>query len=52
MKRFVWMFVLLFGPALVLSAIGCHREVRTVETKESVHQSEPRMVSPGHEVLE
>jgi hypothetical protein len=53
MKRFVLMMCLLFGPSvLLLAATGCEQEVRTVDQRQEVHQSEPRMVSPGKEVLE
>lgn len=53
MKRFALMMCLLFGPSvLLLTATGCEQEVRTVDSKHEVHQSEPKMVSPGKEVLE
>jgi hypothetical protein len=36
----------------MLTAAGCEKEVRTVDHKQTVQESEPRMVSPGTEVLE
>ena len=53
MKRFALIMWLLFGPSvLLLTTTGCEQEVRTVDKKHTVQESEPKMVSPGKEVLE
>jgi hypothetical protein len=53
MKRIALIAWLILGPAaLLLTATGCEKEVRTVDQKQTVQQSEPRMVSPGTEQLE
>jgi hypothetical protein len=53
MHRSLIALLLLLAPALVLPlAAGCAQKVTTVERKESVHESEPQMVSPGKEVVE
>ncbi len=52
MKRILLALLLTLGPCAVLLTAGCEKEVRTVDQKQSVQQSEPRMVSPGQEVLE
>jgi hypothetical protein len=54
MKRFALMMWLLFGPSVLLltTSTGCEHEVRSVDRKQTVQESEPRMVSPGKEQLE
>ena len=52
MKRILLAISLTLAPCTLLLSTGCEKEVRTVDQKQTVHQSEPRMVSPGTEVLE
>ncbi len=52
MKRMALVLWLVFGPSVLLLSTGCEKEVRTVDRKQSVQESEPKMVSPGKEVLE
>ena len=53
MNRSLIALALFFAPAMVLPlATGCAPKTTTVERKESVHESEPRMVSPGKEVVD
>lgn len=53
MNRSLIALALLFAPAVVLPlATGCAQKTTTVERKETIHESEPRMVSPGKEVVE
>jgi hypothetical protein len=51
MKRMLLVLCLVFGPSLILTA-GCEQEVRSVDRKTTVQESEPKMVSPGKEVVE
>lgn len=44
--------LLLLAPLLALPASGCGKKVTTVERRETIQESEPRMVSPGTEVVE
>ena len=45
----LWLF-----PAVALPLVsGCHeKKVTTIERSERIEESEPRMVSPGKEVVE
>ena len=53
MKRIALLLWLVFGPSvLMLGTTGCEKEVRTVDRKTTVQQSEPKMKSPGQEQLE
>lgn len=52
MKRMFAVLFIMFAPAVLLTATGCEKEVRTVDHKQTVQESEPRMVSPGTEVIE
>lgn len=52
MKHLLLIACLVAGPLALLMAGGCEQEVRTVERRTTVQESEPRMVSPGTEVLE
>ncbi len=52
MKRMLLIAWLALGPAALVLTAGCEKEVRTVDHKQTVQESEPRMVSPGQEVLE
>lgn len=53
MKRLLFACWIALAPAaLLLTATGCEQEVRTVERKQTVHESEPQMVSPGTEKVE
>jgi len=52
MKRWMLILWLVAAPATLLTAAGCEQKVKTYERKQTVQESEPRMVSPGTEVLE
>jgi hypothetical protein len=52
MKRLLLVLWLAFGPVALLTTTGCEKEVRTYDRKQTVQESEPRMVSPGTEVVE
>ncbi|MBI4579357.1 MAG: hypothetical protein HY718_06615 [Planctomycetes bacterium] len=52
MKRILLVLWLVLGPSALSLTTGCEREVRTVDRKQSVQESEPKMVSPGEPVLE
>jgi len=50
MKRSVCL--LAFVAVLAFSLGGCGDDVKTVQKADTVHESEPVMVSPGEEVIE
>jgi hypothetical protein len=52
MKRLTLIVCMVFGAFALTLTTACKQEVRTVERKVTVQESEPRMVSPGTEVLE
>jgi len=52
MRRLLLTLWLVLAPCLVAATSGCEQEVRSVDRKQTVQESEPRMVSPGTEVLE
>jgi len=53
MVRTILFLATLVAPAALLTATaGCHEKVATVQETEQKHESEPRMVSPGREVVE
>jgi hypothetical protein len=52
MKRMLLIAWLTLSPCIWVAAAGCEKEVRTVDHKQTVQESEPKMVSPGQEVLE
>jgi len=53
MVRTILFLATLVAPAALLTATaGCHEKVTTVQETEQKHESEPRMVSPGKEVVE
>ncbi|HOA74004.1 MAG TPA: hypothetical protein PL151_07770 [Phycisphaerae bacterium] len=52
MKRFLLILWLAIGPSALLLTAGCEQKVQTFESKTTVQESEPRMVSPGTEVIE
>lgn len=52
MKRLLLALWIAFGPLVLLSMSGCEKEVRTYDRKQTVQESEPKMVSPGEPVLE
>ena len=49
MKKYTCL--LAFVAALALSMAGCD-DVKTVKKADTMHESEPVMVSPGEEVIE
>lgn len=53
MRRFMIALAVAAAPALTLAlSAGCHEnEVKTHQTSERIEQTEPKMVSPGTEVL-
>ena len=53
MRRFMIALALAAAPALTLAmATGCHEnKVKTYQSSERIEQTEPKMVSPGTEVL-
>lgn len=53
MRRFMMTLALVVAPALSpVTLSGCHEnEVKTYQSSERIEQTEPRMVSPGNEVL-
>lgn len=53
MYRTLLALIVAVVPVLVvLGTTGCEPEVKTVHQKQTVHESEPEMVSPGTEVVE
>lgn len=52
MKRLVLALWMAFGPLVLLAASGCEKEVRTYDRKQTVQESEPKMVSPGEPIVE
>lgn len=53
MRRSVFAWLVLLAPACVFPATtGCAKEVKSVQRTETIHESEPRMTSPGTEVIE
>lgn len=52
MKQILLIAWLAVAPAMLVALAGCENEVRTVDRKQTVQESEPQMVSPGTEVLE
>jgi len=53
MLRIIVTLLSVFGPALVLcTCTGCEKKTVTVQQSEQRHESEPKMVSPGKEVVE
>lgn len=53
MIRKLLAIMLLLAPAVALPlASGCAKKVTTVQKTERIEESEPKMVSPGQEVLE
>jgi hypothetical protein len=53
MRRFMIALAVVAAPALTLTlSVGCHEnEVKTHQTSERIEQTEPRLPSPGTEVL-
>jgi hypothetical protein len=53
MRRMILACLVLMAPACVfLTTTGCEQETKSVQRTETVHESEPKMTSPGKEVLE
>lgn len=53
MIRMILSLVVLAAPAVLLLSSGCSEEkVTTIERRGTIQESEPRMVSPGTEVVE
>jgi hypothetical protein len=53
MRRVILAWLVAVVPILtVLAATGCEPEVKSVQKTERVHESEPKMTSPGKEVVE
>lgn len=52
MYRLILAVLMTFAPAAILLSAGCEKEVRTIDRKTTVQESEPQMVSPGQEVVE
>jgi len=53
MYRALLALIVAVAPAIAfLGSAGCEQEVRTVDEKTTVQESEPQMVSPGTEVVE
>lgn len=51
-RRMIALAVLVAPVALLATSSGCEPKVTRVEKTERVTESEPRMVSPGQEVIE
>lgn len=51
-RRMMALAVLVAPIAMLAAASGCEQKVTRVEKTERVTESEPRMVSPGQEVIE
>ncbi|HSW44446.1 MAG TPA: hypothetical protein VLM89_02635 [Phycisphaerae bacterium] len=52
MRRVILAWLLLAAPVVAILAAGCEQEVKSVQKTERIEQTEPRMVSPGTEVVE
>ena len=54
MRRILMAALIIIAPAtMTLMVAGCNEpKVKTVEQKESKSETDPKMVSPGHEVVE
>jgi hypothetical protein len=53
MRRVIMACFIVVAPVLtILAASGCEQEVKSVQKSERVEQSEPKMTSPGKEVVE
>jgi hypothetical protein len=53
MRRVIFAWLVLLAPACgFLATTGCEQETKSVQRTETVHESEPKMTSPGKEVLE
>ena len=53
MRRFLLILCSILGLVLIPAALGCHEQkIKTFEERESVHESEPEMVSPGEPIVE
>lgn len=51
-RGWLWMAAVALPLIALLVSSGCRREVKTYRETERVTESEPRMVSPGEEVIE
>lgn len=51
-RKLAYLFVVLCGLCTWPMASGCHEKTTSIERSESVHESEPQMVSPGRERVE
>ena len=52
MYRAVQFIVTVLAAVTLTANIGCATKITTVQQHESVHESQPKMVSPGTEVVE
>ena len=52
MNRASRLLLAAIAAVAMIAGVGCAKKVTTVQQRETVHESQPKMVSPGTEVVE